>query len=196
MNAIEILKQIRQVFDDAAAPAVDPAPAPEQEPAKEDAPVEFKEYSLADGTVVMVDKLEAGGTVKIGEDVAPAGDYTLADGSTLTVGEGGAIASITAPQAAAVEPDPAPAPQVEPATQVDYTQNFAAIEAKFAELADENAKLKQAFSQLVNLVEELTKTPAAEHTEAVTKNIFEDRAASKKERYAAILQTISKIKNK
>lgn len=193
MNAIEILKQIRQVFDD-AAPESAPTQAPEQEPAKEDAPVEFKEYSLADGTIVMVDKLEAGGTVKVGEDVAPAGDYTLADGSTLTVGEGGAIASIAAVQEQ--EAAPAPVPQVEATPAPDYTQNFAAIEAKFAELADENAKLKQAFSQLVNLVEELTKTPAAEHTEAVTKNIFEDRAASKKERYAAILQTISKIKNK
>ena len=52
MNAKEVLKSIKALFSE-MPPEPTPAPAP--------VVVEMKEYSLADGTKVMLDKLEIGG---------------------------------------------------------------------------------------------------------------------------------------
>lgn len=57
-------------------------------------------YTLADGTVIDISKLEVGGTVKIGDAPAPAGTHTLQDNSTVTVDENGVITSIAPAPAA------------------------------------------------------------------------------------------------
>jgi len=53
------------------------------------------DYTLKDGTIISCDKLEVGGTAMIGAAPAAAGDYELADGTKLTIGEGGLITAIT-----------------------------------------------------------------------------------------------------
>lgn len=63
--------------------------------AAEGEPVKFVEYKLADGTMISCDKMEVGGIAKIGDAPAAAGSYTLEDGSSITVGENGAITAIT-----------------------------------------------------------------------------------------------------
>lgn len=52
-------------------------------------------YALADGTEVMITKLEVGGIVTIGDAPAPAGEHTLQDKSKVTVDENGVITLIT-----------------------------------------------------------------------------------------------------
>ena len=73
----DILNNIKQLFDAA------------------ENPLTFNEYDLADGTKISADKLEVGGTVKVGDAVAAPGEYALADGSSVTVGENGVITAVT-----------------------------------------------------------------------------------------------------
>lgn len=98
-NAKDILHQVKEFFNTLISPApvapVVPAPAP--------APVAMAtEYTLNDGTTkVTIDKLEAGGIVKIKdmagmEVIAPAGEHTLQDGTVLVVAEGGMISEVRA----------------------------------------------------------------------------------------------------
>ena len=104
MNAIETLKAIKATISAAFAVEPVPAPAPEPTPAPvpEPQPVEMKEYALADGTKVMIDKLEVGGKVAIVdasgvEIVAADAEYNLADGSSIAV-VGGLITEVKAPE--------------------------------------------------------------------------------------------------
>ena len=75
-NPIELLQEVKKlVFQEETA--------------------EAPSYSLEDGTKIMIDKLEVGGKVTLEDgSPAPAGEHTLADGSTVVLAEGGVIAEI------------------------------------------------------------------------------------------------------
>lgn len=89
MNTNEILKSIKALFSDQPLP--EPvAPVASVEPVQ----LEAKEYSLADGTKVMIDKLEIGGLVTLNDAPAPMGEHYLADGSKIELDASGAIVSI------------------------------------------------------------------------------------------------------
>lgn len=131
-NAKDILHQVKEFFNTLIAPApVAPvAPAPV-------APVAMAtEYTLSDGTTkVTIDKLEAGGIVKIKdmagmEVIAPAGEHTLQDGTVLVVAEGGMISEVRA--VAPVLPAPMTVAQMKEVV----AQNFAVgtIEDRIAAL--------------------------------------------------------------
>ncbi len=84
MNAKDAIMQIRALFED--MPMVD-APAPAPAPIEE-VPVTFAEYSLIDGTKVMISELAIGGQVTL-EDGSPApmGEHQLADGTKIVLDE-------------------------------------------------------------------------------------------------------------
>ena len=140
MNIADTLKKIKAIFED-VPPVV--------------APVEFKEYSLADGSVVKIDKLEAGGKVTINELPAAAAEYTLADGSTFTTDETGSIVEVKPKE-----------PAVEPVGEAMTVNSFNAFkeekEKELDALKDELKTIKSGFNQLVEVIEGLTKTPAAD----------------------------------
>lgn len=105
MTAQEALSKIKELFADQAqatpveqaAPAATPTEAP-------------KEYSLKDGSKILVDKMEVGGMVAIadasGNSVpAPAGDYVLADDTVISVDQNSTIVAV---QVATETPAPAP----------------------------------------------------------------------------------------
>jgi hypothetical protein len=76
----------------------------------EEVVLDFKEYSLSNGTKVKIDKLEVGGKVNISQPdgtmmAAAAGIHELADGMKLTVDENGVITGVAPkePVAVAVE---------------------------------------------------------------------------------------------
>ena len=96
-NPIDILKQIKSiVFNEA--------------PAAVEVEQKFDEYTLVDGTPVMISELVIGGVITLADGTAaPAGDHTLADGTVITVGEGGVISNIVAP---------AEAPELPPVMEV------------------------------------------------------------------------------
>lgn len=165
MNAKDAIMQIRALFED--MPMVD-APAPAPAPIEE-VPVTFAEYSLMDGTKVMISELAIGGDVTLADgSPAPMGEHQLADGTTIQVDELGKIIEISSPKEDMI---PEEAPEEVPAEMGNKIDEKMADE--IAALVSENenlktqvaqleAKVKNGFSQVAELIEALTKTPNAE----------------------------------
>ena len=109
MNRKEAIEKIKKlVFGEEA-----PAPA---------APAVFgTEYKLADGSSIMIDKLEVGGIAKIGEEVAPDGVHALEDGTSFEIKEG-IIVAVT------------PKEEEKPAAPIEMGKELEALN-KFAENA-------------------------------------------------------------
>lgn len=121
-NPKDILIQVKEFFNTLMAPA----------PVAPVAPVAMgTEYTLQDGTTkVTIDKLEAGGIVKIkdmtgAESVAPAGEHTLQDGTVLVVAEGGVISEVRAVAPAAPAAPVLPAPMTVQQMRESVNHNFA-----------------------------------------------------------------------
>lgn len=162
MNAKDAIMQIRALFED--MPQVE-APAPMEAPIEE-VPVTFAEYSLMDGTKVMISELAIGGEVTLADGTpAPVGEHQLADGTEIVLDEASKILSIETPEAEAKEAEEVPA---ELGKKYDekmademavLTEENEKLKTKVAEL---EAKVKNGFSQVAELIEALTKTPNAE----------------------------------
>jgi hypothetical protein len=162
MNAKDAIMQIRALFEDmpqVEAPA--PAPAPIEE-----VPVTFAEYSLLDGTKVMISELAIGGQVTLADgSPAPMGEHQLADGTKIELDETSKIVSIETPEAEAEIAEETPA---EMGNKIDekMADEIAALVSENqnlkTQLAQLEAKVKNGFSQVAELIEALTKTPNAE----------------------------------
>jgi len=162
MNAKDAIMQIRALFED--MPQVE-APAPMEAPIEE-VPVTFAEYSLMDGTKVMISELAIGGEVTLADGTpAPAGEHQLADGTQIVLDETSKIVSIETPEAEAEIADETPA---EMGKKMDekMADEIAALvsenENLKTQVAQLEAKVKNGFSQVAELIEALTKTPNAE----------------------------------
>lgn len=141
MNTIkEKFEAIKKVVFDAMQPEA-PAPAPQPEEAK----LEMTSYKLADGTEVMIDKLEVGGVVKVGETVAPDATHTLEDGTMLTT-VAGVITEVKTKEA---EPVAEPVP----------SEEMAAFKAELDEVKVKLAAQTEATSKLIELIEFMINEP-------------------------------------
>jgi hypothetical protein len=162
MNAKDAIMQIRALFED--MPMVD-APAPAPAPIEE-VPVTFAEYSLIDGTKVMISELAIGGQVTL-EDGSPApmGEHQLADGTKIVLDEAAKILSIETPEAEAKEAEEVPAElgnKIDEKMADEIANLVAENEGLKTQVAQLEAKVKNGFSQVAELIEALTKTPNAE----------------------------------
>lgn len=157
MEAVETLNKVKEFFNSLIAPApVAPAVAPQVAPV---APVALgTDYKLADGTAVMIDKLEPGGVVMINDAPAPAGEHILEDGTKIEVVEGGVIAEVyPATPVAPAAPVEAPMAQA----PVIPSPSLAQFEAMVQEFADYKEKTKEMFSKVIEAMDELAKQPTA-----------------------------------
>jgi hypothetical protein len=162
MNAKDAIMQIRALFED--MPQVE-APAPIEAPIEE-VPVTFAEYSLMDGTKVMISELAIGGEVTLADgSPAPVGEHQLADGTKIVLDEAAKILSIETPEAEAKEADENPA-ELGKKMDEKMADEIAALvsqnEGLKTQVAQLEAKVKNGFSQVAELIEALTKTPNAE----------------------------------
>jgi hypothetical protein len=162
MNAKDAIMQIRALFEDmpqVEAPA--PAPAPIEE-----VPVTFAEYSLLDGTKVMISELAIGGQVTLADgSPAPMGEHQLADGTKIVLDEAAKILSIETPEAEAKEAEEVPAElgnKIDEKMADEIANLVAENEGLKTQVAQLEAKVKNGFSQVAELIEALTKTPNAE----------------------------------
>jgi hypothetical protein len=201
MNPKEALKQIRAIFED--MPQVIEPVAPVAEVAPEVTKVEMAEYSLVDGTKVMISALEIGGMVELADGVpAPMGEHQLMDGTSIVVDELGTIVEIESPKSDVVEVEPvAPAAPVPPAQdttamaeelKAEFAEQKSQLEAKIAEL---ESKVKQGFAQVAELVEALSNTPTAEPTQKAA-NAFQSYVTTNDSKYERIEKYRNAILNK
>ena len=201
MNPKEALNQIRALFED--MPQVIEPVAPVAPAAPEVTKVEMAEYSLVDGTKVMISALEIGGMVTMADgSPAPMGEHQLMDGTSITVDELGAIVEISSPKEDVVEVEPvAPAAPVEPAQDTaamiaelksDYEKKKMELDAKIAEL---ESKVKQGFAQVAELVEALSNTPTAEPTQKAA-NAFQSYVTTNDSKYERLEKYRNAILNK
>ena len=204
MNPKEALKQIRALFEDMpqvvepVAPVEPTAPA---EPAV--TKVDMAEYSLVDGTKIMISELKIGGMVTMADGTpAPAGEHQLMDGTSIQVDELGTIIEISSPKEDVVVEEPvAPAAPVAPAE--DTTAMVAELKADFAEqkiqletkIAELESKVKQGFAQVAELVEALSNTPTAEPTQK-SANAFQSYVSSNDTKYERLEKYRNAILNK
>ena len=162
MNAKDAIMQIRALFED--MPPVE-APAPVEAPI-EVVPVTFAEYSLMDGTKVMISELAIGGQVTLADGTpAPMGEHQLADGTQIELDEAAKIISIETPEAEAEIADETPAEmgkKYDEKMADEISSLVAENENLKTQVAQLEAKVKNGFSQVAELIEALTKTPNAE----------------------------------
>ena len=177
MNPVELLQKVKALVFEGQMPADQSLG---MYPKDEEKKKEFGGYTLKDGTEVYIDKLEVGGVVTVEQETmapAPAGEHELADGTVIVVGEGGVISEIKPAPAPEMEPESAPV-EAEVLPAQNFYEKFAAYDAKFSALEEENTNLKAAFAKadeaikgLFELVEKLVKEPTTEPSEPV-KNGF------------------------
>jgi hypothetical protein len=162
MNAKDAIMQIRALFED--MPLVDAAETIEDD--INEVPVTFAEYSLMDGTKVMISELAIGGEVTLADGTpAPMGEHQLADGTKIVLDEAAKILSIETPEAEAKEADETPAEmgkKMDEKMEQDIDALVKENENLKKQVAELEAKVKNGFSQVAELIEALTKTPNAE----------------------------------
>jgi len=157
MNAQEAILKIKALFED--APMTEPVDST-------DVKVEMMEYSLLDGTKVMIDKLEVGGKVTMEDGSnAPLGEHQLADGTKVVVDEAGVILEMEAPKEDEV-------PEEEP-VEAKQDMRFDELASKFNQVLAFNeslqnrineleGKVKQGFESVASLIEALSINPTAD----------------------------------
>jgi hypothetical protein len=202
MNSKEALKQIRALFEDmpqAIEPIEPVAPAVTK--------VEMAEYSLVDGTKVMISALEIGGMVEMADgSPAPMGEHQLIDGTSIKVDELGTIVEVSSPKEEVIVEEPEVEVPVDAAVEVavddtaamldalkaDYENKKAELDAKIAELEN---KVKQGFAQVAELVEALSNTPTAEPTQKAA-NAFQSYVTTNDSKYERLEKYRNAILNK
>jgi hypothetical protein len=147
MDAKEMLKKIKEIFNSPVAAAEPVAPAAPS------APVMTK-----DGKSLVIDKMESGGVVMIDGMPAPAGSYELEDGSIITVSEGGIIAEVKPAMEQAAEPiAPAPvqpAPLAPPAPVTYGVAEFEALNTDYQSFKAQFDAYKIQVETRVNMAEQ------------------------------------------
>ena len=191
-SPIELLQQVKKlVFQEETMPA----PA----------------YSLADGTKIMIDKLEVGGKVTLEDGTpAPVGEHELADGTYIVLGEGGVIAEIKPKEEEPkVEIEVESGEDKKKAEEAAMTARFAEIEGKFSAyeqsfnaLKSDYDGLKAAFGKqseamqgLINLVDTLVNVPSQAPAE-VPNSFKKHSTETKAEKIRNYSQFVSQFKNK
>jgi hypothetical protein len=165
MNAQEAILKIRALFEDAQVPVEEPKDKPMDAPAK----LEAIEYSLEDGSKVMIDKLEIGGIVANSDGSAiAAGEIKLADGTSIQIDDKGVIIEVASP-AEDMIPEEAPAEEMKQKMselQAEFQAKIDILNFEKEELQNKlkalTEKTSQGFTQVLNLISDMSKVPSAD----------------------------------
>lgn len=165
-------------------------------------------YTLADGTKVLIDKLEVGGKVTLEDGTpAPVGEHELADGSKVVLGEGGVIAEIMPKEVedkVEIEIESAEEKKKEEEEMkkkiAEMEGKFSAYDASFSALKSDYEGLKAAFGKqseamqgLINLVDTLVNVPSQAPAE-VPNSFKRHSAETKADKIKSYSQFVSQFK--
>jgi hypothetical protein len=190
MNAKDAILKIRALFEDMPV-----EPVAEEKPAEE-VKVEMAEYSLMDGTKVMISSLEVGGDVTFEDGtIVPDAEHELADGMKIVTVEG-KITEVK-PKEEEIEVE------IESTKIEEMVSEFNSI---FSTLIAENVKLndkikdiefknKQGFEMVVAMFEEFSKIPNADPIDKPASFKFEQTKDIKFERLNKYRNAILNNKN-
>jgi hypothetical protein len=187
-----ILKFKKDHFDLPVTPAV---PAPVVAPVTQ---VTMADYQTKDGKTVSCDKLEMGGKMTMDGQPAIAGDYELADGTKVTVADGGVISVVTPPMEMS---KPLTMTEVEAAIQKALTGYKAPADPAVAALTTQLAEQKKLNENQTTIIKELfaiveligeqpTEPPVVGSRQQFLKKFEED----KNERLTALSKNLANLK--
>lgn len=191
MNPKEAILKIKALFEDMPMDK-------KEEPVIEEAKVEMAEYSLMDGTKVMISALEVGGEVKLEDgSAAPDAEHELADGMKIVTVDG--VITEVKPK----EEEPSIEVEIESKKIEEMESEFnAKIDSLISEkLALEErikameSKTKEGFAQVVELIEAMAKVPSADPIEKPQSFKFEDTKDIKLDRLNRYRNAILNNKN-
>ena len=190
MNPKEAILKIKALFEDMP---MDKKP----EEVIEEGKVEMAEYSLIDGTKVMISALEVGGEVVLEDGTAaPDAEHELADGSKI-VTVGGIITEFK-PKEDAIEVEIEAGKKPED-MEAEFNAKFEALMAEKVALENRlaaiEAKTKDGFSQVVELIEAMSKVPSSNPIEKPQSYKFEDSKDIKLDRINKYRNAILNNKN-
>lgn len=191
MTPLEAILKIKSMFAENELPvnqAEPSAPATESK----------KEYSLANGAKVMIDKLEVGGSVSLVDEVgvespAPAGEHELADGTKIVVDEQGIILSVQAPEEVpTVNEDMEAAKSQIVALQSQVDELKAKIDGYEAAQIEAAQKFSKGISDLSDVVVGLIQTASTQATEKP--QVFSEVKESKEDKIKRFLELAKSVK--
>jgi len=195
MNYKEAIDKIKGIFDAQAAPMPG---MPDMNPAVSDLP----EYILQDGTKIVVDKLEIGGSVTLNGSPAPDGSHQLQDGTVIET-VSGKITEITTPAEESADESVNTDMAATKSKMAEFEAQLADHSAKHTAMASQVAKMesdlssqKDAVKQMMALIERMATAPVAEPVAPVKNQYTTEGAEAKEERFSAIVDVINKLKNK
>jgi hypothetical protein len=195
MNATEALQKIKALFSEEGQVVTADVPAPTEE-----TKMNFQSYDLKDGSKIELSGLEIGADAALADESgntspAPDGEYELADGTMITV-SAGKVSGVETPQAQAPASEEGPAPAEMKAQFLAIDSDIEVLKAMNESLKEELAKMEgkfnQAFSDLINVVENLSKLPSAEPTQK-PKTAF-SAGESRADKEARLLERLKGIK--
>jgi hypothetical protein len=198
MNAQEAILKIRALFEDAQVPVAESKAMPMDKPAK----LEAIEYSLEDGTKVMIDKLEIGGIVA-NSDGSPvvAGELKLADGTSIQIDDKGSIIEVASP-AEDMQPEEMPVAEMKnkmAELQAEFQAKVDILNFEKEELQNKlkalTEKTSQGFTQVLNLISDMSKVPSADPIAKPNSFKYQDTKDLKYERMEKYRQAILNNKN-
>jgi len=199
MNATEILKKLREQFNEIVknaemptTPPTAPASAPTTAPAPEmNVPIKSK---LKDGTEIEITEMEVGGIVTILGQPAPIGEHTLEDDTIITIGDNGAITAIaiangtTPPIVEDMAKKKMGMEEIFSAFQTSTNEKFTSYESKFASYEERfsayEIKLNRAvqvIDGLLDLTTKLSATPTGtpDNSVKISNNFNENKIEDK-----------------
>lgn len=184
MKAAEAILKIRALFEDMGAKPDEVKP--------EEVKVKMMEYSLADGTKVMISALEVGGDVTMAdESKAPDAEHELADGTKITTVDGKITMIMPEVPVAAIEPTEELRQEMIQSIQSLIDENNVLSEM----IKDIEVKNKQGFEMVIAMFEEFTKIPNADPIEKPAGFKFENTKDIKFERLTKYRNAILNNKN-
>jgi hypothetical protein len=194
-DAQTILEKVQQFFVELVKEDQSFAVAPEMAPVSgtPEMAVKMMDAKLADGTMVQVTELAVGGVVTIDGMPAPVGEHKLEDGTTIVLGDNGAIMEIK-PASKEVEVE---VPVVEDmsakfaAFENATNEKFAAYEEKFAAYETKLTQANKVIEGLMQISKMLVEAPQGTPDASIkTSNAFADQKLDAKAEFENFSKSI------